>query len=690
MSQGYRFPKLAECAHIEWDESGQPYSPRFDDIYFSKQHGLNESRYVFLDGNRLSERWSTAEPNTVFTIFETGFGTGLNFLAAWQAWEKSAASQSQHLHFISVEAHPLKYSDLKKAVALWPELKAYSELLLKHYPVQPGYSTQRLNLIGPEGSRITLTLIFEDVVEALQDFRPDFGSSLKYLIGEQKQHIDAWFLDGFAPSKNSDMWLNSVFSAMAKYSGIGTSFATFTCAGVVKRGLSSVGFECSKIPGYGRKREMLIGQWPSTAANETTFSEQGFYFKTLTPTDRHNTIAIIGAGLAGAQLAHRMAERGWRVNLVDEAEPASGASGNLQGVVYTRPSLQANPLNEFNLLAQQYADHFYTSQGFYEHCGQQCGLVHLAYNHTQRERLRAFYEAFSQHCDDIVWNSAEQNSLIAGLKCDFEGLMLKRSGFIYPKKLIAKLIDHPNITATTHSRVLALNYQSEQWHLSIDDENTISADVCVIANSNQAKNFIQTASFPSKAVRGQVSYGQSQALGLSSSQAVFCAEGYVAPACDFTQSRVNTFGASFKLNSQSCELRDEEHEQNLEHLRAMFHTDANMDAIVDGRANLRCTTPDYFPVVGPVPVDTEMRELLAPLASNAKSRLSEPGRYYPGLYCSFGYGSRGLSYSAICSELLADLICGAPLPMRWGLYRYLHPARFVLREIQRSIGSRGR
>lgn len=695
MSRKYRFPDLARCATVEWDENEQPYSPAFGDVYFSREHGLNESRHVFIEGNRLTERWQTPFEHSQFTIFETGFGTGLNFLATWQAWEQSAACKNKHLHFISVEAHPLCLADLKRAMTLWPELDAYAKILLQHYPPQPGYSFQRVHLVGPKQSELTLTLIFDDVASALEDFRPDLGASPSVQIGEHSQKIDAWFLDGFAPSKNGDMWMQSLFNAMARHSDTGSSFATFTCAGVVKRGLREAGFECKKIAGYGRKREMLVGELSNIAREATAFSEQAFYFSQSKPTlsekPAQASIAIIGAGLAGAQLAYRMAQRGWHVQVFDESTIASGASGNLQGVVYTRPSLQANPLNEFNLLAQQYADSFYRSQGFYENCGKQCGVLHLAFNETQHKRLHDFYQAYYSTDENIQWLNKDQASELIGRECLFEGLLLKRSGYLYPAKLVARLLQHPNIQTHEQCKINTLDYQNGQWHLSGEDKYIASASVCVIANANSANIFSQSAHLPSKAVRGQVSYGLSNTLGLDKNRLVICAEGYLAPATEFNGSKVNTFGASFNLISQSLDISEAEHSQNLEHLHGMLNMSGELEAaIVGGRVGLRCTTPDYFPIVGPVAQADAMRDLLAPLATNAKIKINKPGDYHPGLYCSFGYGSRGLAYSALCSEVLADLICGAPLPMRWPLYRYLHPTRFILREIQREIGSRGR
>ncbi len=229
-------------AKLEWHHQ-QPYSTAYDDVYFSSDNGLAESDYVFIQGNHLHERWQTALPNQTFSIIETGFGTGLNFCCTAQAWLNSSAQGK--LHFISIEKHPLSADAIQKALSLWPSLDSISELLCANYQTFADNQTAgKVSLsVLPN---IKLTIYLGDVVDQLS------------LI---KTKADAWFLDGFAPAKNPDMWQAEVFNAMASLSQLGTTVATFTSAGLVRRGLSDVGFNMQKRTGYGKKREMLIGKW---------------------------------------------------------------------------------------------------------------------------------------------------------------------------------------------------------------------------------------------------------------------------------------------------------------------------------------------------------------------------------------------------------------------------------------------
>jgi tRNA U34 5-methylaminomethyl-2-thiouridine-forming methyltransferase MnmC len=231
---------------LEWRDH-QPYSAQFGDIYFSSDNGLLESEYVFLQGNRLAERWQAyARQRTKFefTIIETGFGTGLNFLNSAKLWLETVSADAT-LHFISVEKYPLSLPDMTRALALWPTLAGLSSTLLTQYP-----TAMQDNSITLFKDRIRLSLLIGDA-----------SAQLKKLHNP----ADAWFLDGFAPSKNPDMWQAALFQEMARLSHPETTFATFTSAGDVRRNLLAAGFQVQKRVGFGKKREMLVGSFKGPA-----------------------------------------------------------------------------------------------------------------------------------------------------------------------------------------------------------------------------------------------------------------------------------------------------------------------------------------------------------------------------------------------------------------------------------------
>lgn len=231
-----------EFAQIKWQD-GQPFSAQFNDVYFSSDNGLGETRYVFIEQNQLAERFKTFR-GSQFTIAETGFGTGLNFLSACKIWQLYAP-QTATLHFISCEKYPINQQDLATSHQKWPELADLSNKLINQYQLV-NIDTKEITL---DIDKIKLTLLLEDASIALTQLNID------------DKKIDAWFLDGFAPSKNPDMWTNNLFNQIAKLSDEKTTFATFTSASAVRRGLQQAGFTVNKLPGFGRKREMLAGKF---------------------------------------------------------------------------------------------------------------------------------------------------------------------------------------------------------------------------------------------------------------------------------------------------------------------------------------------------------------------------------------------------------------------------------------------
>ncbi|MCA9406447.1 MAG: tRNA (5-methylaminomethyl-2-thiouridine)(34)-methyltransferase MnmD [Candidatus Omnitrophica bacterium] len=234
---------MIEFADIDWDNNGLPHSRSFNDKYFCQENGLAESYHVFCGGNELSLRWQALAENSTgtFTITETGFGSGLNFLCAWQLFQDTAPS-GWTLRYISIDRFPLRREDLSRALNLWPELKTFSDQLLSHY--HPTDSKIETSVFSDK--RIHLTLLFDEVSTALADISKD-------------TRVDAWFLDGFAPACNPFMWSADVFHNMARLSHKETTVSTFTVAGIVKQGLRNAGFKVQKAPGFGRKRHMLKG-----------------------------------------------------------------------------------------------------------------------------------------------------------------------------------------------------------------------------------------------------------------------------------------------------------------------------------------------------------------------------------------------------------------------------------------------
>ncbi|GLS26019.1 bifunctional tRNA (5-methylaminomethyl-2-thiouridine)(34)-methyltransferase MnmD/FAD-dependent 5-carboxymethylaminomethyl-2-thiouridine(34) oxidoreductase MnmC [Marinibactrum halimedae] len=712
-------PPTASHAQLQWDEQGQPLSTLFDDVYFSKESGLEETRWVFLHHNRLAERLSELSPGDSFVVGETGFGSGLNFLAAWECWQNHAPADA-HLHFVSVEKYPLPKKDLFKACALWPELSEFSQVLIQHYPRYLAKGFHRLNLSDCHRS-VTLTLIVDDAISGLKAL---LANEHPAFIGPfAGRAVDAWFLDGFAPAKNPQMWQPELFSTLASLSHSGTTLATFTAAGVVKRGLADAGFTLKKVPGFGRKREMLTAfmtEPPARPAAET-FKQAAYSSANPIPwmdldktstehlstsqyaAPKDCTVAIIGAGLAGATTARALAERGFNVDVFEQhAAPGAEASGNPQGVLYTKPSHKEETLAQFNTQALQFAERFYTPfwADTQQYFGERCGVLHLAHSdklHQLYEQVAAYY---GSHQDLLEWVDANQASRIAGIPLEHAALYFPYAGWLSPPRLCESLLCHPNIRTRYSQNIRSIqrletkekSNHTHHWQIVDKLTNPIAtAAIVVVATANQTPFFPFAADLPLKPIRGQVSMANASPTS-AALKTVLCGDGYIAPAQSINASGQHTdaidsihcLGATFDLKSTDPQVRPEDHQRNWDNLHTSSPELAeSLTCNGEGRVAFRCTTPDYLPLVGPAPISDEFKTRFALMSKNARAEIPLTGAYYPGLFMNVGHGSRGLAYTPICAELIAAYINGEPNPIGKPTSDALHPARFLIRDIKR-------
>ncbi len=671
-----------ELASLDWDADGQPLSSVFGDVYFSTASGLEETRHVFLRHNQLPERWAALAETSHFTIAETGFGSGLNFLAAWELW-LTTAPESAQLHFVTVEKFPLNKTDLTRALALWPELKHFADQLIEAYPVFVGTGFHRMNFMN---GRIKLTLIIDD---ATQGFTKLLASTHP-LYTRSGTKVDAWFLDGFAPSKNPQMWSDELFNCIHNLSKPETTAATFSAAAIVKNGLKNAGFTIQKVTGFGRKREMVKAQFAAEPEplNPDDYRYRGSFSPYPVPwtidTNKsecsEKRALIIGGGLAGCHSARALAERGWHVKILERHSAlAQEGSGNPQGVLYAKLS----PLDEaqaaFNLASLQYALHFY--RPLWETIGDQCGVLQLAYKNAETDLHELLNEKFNHANPLVEFVSAETASRLAGILLTQSGLFFPQAGWIDPRKLCAHLIDHPNIQVEYNFQVKQLNQVENNWQTQSDKGGTQSAPVVIITSAKDALSFEQANHLPIKSIRGQVSYIPQEATA-AALKTVVCAEGYISPA----QAGVFCTGATFNLKDTETATRTSDHQTNLDNLREhlpAFEVDANAESL-EGRVAFRCSLPDYLPCVGALPLVDKLVEDFAPLRKNARAGITTSGSYWRGLYINIGHGARGLAYTPLCAELLAAQINDEHAPVPRDLANALNPARFIIRDLTRN------
>ncbi len=709
MADNSNDPIDIRCAQITWDEQGLPVSSRFGDIYFSNASGLEESRYVFLAQNHLAQRWQRLAPEAggEFTIGETGFGTGLNFLAAWELWCK-LAPDNWRLHFISVEKYPLSQRDLSRALHLWPQLQPLAQQLLDAWPLATTEGFHRLHFNRSSRAGVTLTLIVNNadcgLSQLLRSPHPQFE--------RPDRGVQAWFLDGFAPAKNPDMWSEKLFSTMAKLSDKNATVATFTAAGSVKRGLEAAGFAVKKVPGFGRKRDMIqaVARPLPSPPDSGQFDPGRGPVQHPTPwavprgktgggkKAHEKTAIVIGAGLAGCHSANNLAGRGWRVTLLERGETlAAAASGNPQGVLYAKLSSKREALSEFNLHSLLYAQHRYRRYFFLnanttsrsarqqpDRLGAQCGVLQLSHTQTLAVQHRQLAAAYREFPEFVRYLESAPASRLAGIDCAHGGLFFPACGWLSPPLLCQRLVRCDNIKVVCNSDTETLEWDGRQWWVSDTRGLRHSAPVVVIATAFEALRFEQTRHLPLRSIRGQVSYLPATADSRRL-QTVICAEGYIVPAAN----GMHCLGATFTNRDGDPSLRPADHAANLQSLdRAAPALGAGFSNIdinhLAGRTAFRCATPDYLPVVGPAPIHEAFLCDYAPLRKNARASIPVAGRYHPGLYLNLGHGSRGLAYTPLCAELLGAHVEGQLLPLPRSLATVLHPARFIIRDLIRG------
>ena len=628
-------------ARLALAADGTPFSEAYGDVYHSAAGGLAQARQVFLAGNGLPQRWQGRER---FVILETGFGFGLNFLAAWAAW-RADPRRCRRLHYVAAEKHPFSRDDLATLHGRLPGLAEQAAELRAAWPLLvPGF--HRLDL---DGGSVALTLMLGDIAQTLPRLRAG---------------ADAIFLDGFAPAKNPDMWSPEVFRALARASAPGATLATWTVAAGVREGLASAGFATEKQAGFGPKREMLAGRYapsrPPAAPGR--------------PAQRK--ALVLGAGIAGSAVAQRLGARGWEVEVIDRRPaPAGGPVDPLAGVfkpMFSRDDNIASRLSRAGCLAALGHWRALAAAGL-PLAWAPCGVLQLARNLQQERNFAEILDAHRYPEDFVAPVSVEEATRLAGRQVARGGMLIRAGGWINPITLCASnLLRHATVRVHWGREAAAIARAGGAWRVLDRDGAVIAeAPLLVLANAWEASTFAQAAALPFRRVRGQATFLPAQALG--DLALVVCREGCVTPAAQ----GVGSVGATFDSDDDP-NPRAESHASNLERLeRLLPGAGAGLDpARLDGRVGFRTATPDRLPLAGALPDYANTGDL-------ARARLETLPRL-PGLYGLLGLGARGLVWAAAGAELIASQLEGEPLPLEADLAAAVDPARFVLRAARRG------
>ncbi|MCF6776723.1 bifunctional tRNA (5-methylaminomethyl-2-thiouridine)(34)-methyltransferase MnmD/FAD-dependent 5-carboxymethylaminomethyl-2-thiouridine(34) oxidoreductase MnmC [Thiotrichales bacterium 19X7-9] len=639
-------------AKIDWQASGEPVSQQFNDIYFSKSGGLEEIEYVFIQHNFLKARFLAC--NDQFVIAETGFGTGLNFLATAKLWQQTAAKTSKLIYY-SAEKYPLTKKDLEQALSLWPQLNKLSNQLIKGYP----NTLYEGNFPIQIADNITLVLLLGDALDVFK---------------QMDIKVDAWFLDGFAPSKNESMWRDSLFTEIAKLSKNNTTFATFTAASIVRKGLETCGFSVLKDKGFGIKREMLYGDY-KTKKQSIPKTKPWFMPKQKKQTINH--VAIIGGGLAGCALAYELSKAKIKSSIYEKSDDiASGASGNSVGMVRPYLTLDYNASDQFHstgfILLEQFLNQHKDQIQF-----NQSGLIEVI-QQTDELWYQKLINKRQLNTDIIQLADLNKVENLTNLAMNHKAFYYPKCFSIHPKSLCQlwiQLADHYVDIKTKHD-VVNLNKIDNSWQVTTQN-NSYKYDAVIIAGGYGAiKHFEQTKDIPVFASVGQITCIK----GDLNSQTMISNGGYLVK--DFVND-LYVLGATYRDNGDyELEVREHDDQLNLS-LLDKLGIDKRMVDILSSRVSMRCVTSDHMPLVGRVPDYGEYNSLYQYHLAKGTPwwRLDQP-QLNDGLYIASGFGSKGLASSLISAKILTNILTASSCIFPYNLIESIHPARFLIRMLK--------
>ena len=654
-------------AKIHFNQENTPVSDKFDDVYFSNQDGLAETHYVFLEGNQLWERWVNYQ-EAHFVIAETGFGTGLNFFAVTTLFrefrQKYPDSPLKRLYFISFEKYPLLLDALQQAHLAYPQFSHLAQHLQQHWlnPIQGCY---RFHF-----DETTLDLWFGDVAENL----PQLGDYMN-------SKIDAWFLDGFTPSKNPDMWNEQLYQQMFRFTKPQGTFATFTAASAVRKGLENAGFNIKKRKGFGKKRECLSGQ--KTHEKLTALSTPWFYSQPANL--KEQDIAIIGGGIASLCTAILLVKRGAKITIYCEDEQtALNASGNKQGAFYPQLSDDNERNIRFYIHAFAYGHQFLQwaiqQQIKFEH--KFCGVALCAYNEKAENKLNKIAEL---NLPSDLYQSLSQSELSekVGLPLPFGGSFIPQGAWLAPRQLVQHafaFLEKQGVQIKTSQKVTALSQTENGWQIKTAENETFCHEVVVLANGHKLTEFEQTQKLPLYPVRGQVSQIPTSA-NLLKLKTVLCYDGYLTPVDQAKAS--HCIGASHVRDNATREFSLTEQQENQQKIQQNIPEEWTKEVDTSGnlaRVGVRCSVRDLTPMMGAVPHFSAQQTQYQNLFNlRRRKQPIEQAENYPNLYLIGALGSRGLTSAPFLGETLASLIYGEPLPMSEDLIHNLMPNRSWVR-----------
>lgn len=635
----------------------------FGDMYFSHTEPVAECDHVFVHGNELPARFAAWTAGRAFVLGETGFGSGLNILRAAD-WFLACAPPAARLHCVSVEGRPLQVADAMRLLDCAGISGECREALVAAWP-EPVRGVRRIRL----HPRITLDLHLNPVETALAGL---------------DARVDAWFLDGFAPARNPEMWQQPIFDRIAALGCSRTTLATFTAAGWVRRGLTTAGFDCKQSDGFGLKRSMVTAKLSRTDTMPAGRSSPIWARQPLVETPPAS-VAVIGAGLAGTTVANALAERGVAVSVYDPAGVGGGASGNRQAATYIRLPAQPDHVGAFYLAALTHTLDWLERLDPGRSLWQDSGLLQLAASECEASRQRRVADRWA--LPDAVMQSVDRHtaSALSGLDLGAEvrgGLYFARAGWIRAAALCEWLLARNGIDVQP-DRVTDLRSTGSGWRLFFADRAAEAFDAVVVATAGDM-SLVDLDRPELDSVRGQITEFDTAQPGKGDMpRCVVCSHSYVLPP--FDDARL-TIGATYAPGDPMSAPRACDDASNVAGLASAAPGLARRlgeSRVAEHRVGWRAACSDLLPLIGPVPDQPRWLDAYGGLRWDAGKPLSSPPVYRSGLWLSTAHASRGAVSAPLAAEMLASAMCGEPMPVETSLADAVHPGRAIITALRR-------
>ena len=566
-------------------------SKDYQDRYF-QVNGFEESKEVYIDGNNLEERWESFS-GSCFTIGELGFGLGLNFLTMMHCWLKK--ERSFNLDYIGIDKKILEKSNLIMLEEAFPNLKNEIKVL-KEYDI---VGHNGFECISIPDLKIRLILITEDIQKAINDICVS--------------NIDAWFLDGFDPKKNPEMWEEDILKTVFDLSSCDSSFSSFTSVGRIRRALLENGFEVSKVSGFGTKRHRIIGK---------KFIENK-------KSNGIKKIAILGAGLSGSNLAFNLANANIEVDIYDAlADLNKGSSGGPIASMYPKFSLDNSPRSKFLIASYFFSLNFYIKNLGFENTG-------LLFYGSDEIKDKWISKILTLGRDDLfeLLNDDEVENFL-GVSEIKKALHVKKGLYLQPLELKKKLLEHRFIKIIPNEEFVSFSEEKSKVVVDFKSGLRKSYDALAVCTGKGLKDFNDNL---------KVSYGLMAGISnkdLFNIKKPLNHQGYIIPKVDGT----NWIGSTYE---QSPDLKKENIEEKIKLNHAIFGRKGMSFEIHDIWEGERVSARSNLPIASKIP-ETK------------------------NIYCIGGLGSRGLSYAPFLAEIVSSAIQDKQIPLSKEIFSLLN------------------